>query len=55
VTPVSGIGDEAHLTFDKDTSRYWLTAVTHGKVAIQATGDRVEHVRALARLALSKF
>ncbi len=53
--PVAGIGDAAHMTFDTDTSRYWLTAVARGKVALQATGERPEWVQALARLALSTF
>jgi hypothetical protein len=55
VQPVAGIGDQAYTTFDKDSKRYTLTAVKRGKVTIQVTGEQVDLIQAIARLALSKF
>lgn len=53
VTPISGVGDMAHQTFDADTKRYWLRAVARGRAAIQVSGERPEWLRAVAVLALS--
>ena len=55
VTPVSGVGDKAHQTFDADTKRYWLRAVQRGKATVQVSGERPEWLQTVARLALSKF
>jgi hypothetical protein len=55
VQPVAGIGEQAYTTFDKDSKRYTLTAVKRGKVTIQVTGEQVDLIQAIARLALSKF
>jgi hypothetical protein len=55
VQPVGGIGDQAYTTFDKDSKRYTLTAVKRGKVTIQVTGEQVDSIQAIAKLALSKF
>jgi hypothetical protein len=55
VKPMTGIGDDAYLTFDKDSKRYWLTAVKRGKTTIQVSGEQVDWIQAVAKLALSKF
>jgi hypothetical protein len=55
ITPVSGVGDAAYQSIDKDTKRYWLRAVKRGKVTIQISGDRPEWLKTLATLTLSKF
>ena len=55
VKPVSGLGAAAHLTFDGETKRYTLTAVKPERVTIQVTGEQVDWLQAIARLALSKF
>jgi hypothetical protein len=55
VKPVSGVGDDAYLTFDKDAKRHMVTATKQGKVTIQVTGEQVDWVQAIARLVLSKF
>jgi hypothetical protein len=53
--PISGVGEQAHVTFDKDTKRYQLTAVRAGKVTIQVTGEQEGWIEAMAKLTLSKF
>jgi hypothetical protein len=55
VTPLSGIGDQAYWTLDKETKRHWLTAVARGKVTIQVSGEKLDSLQSIARLALSKF
>jgi hypothetical protein len=55
VTPVSGVGDAAHQTFDAETKRYWLRAMKAGKATVQVSGERPEQVRAIALLALGKL
>jgi hypothetical protein len=55
VKPVSGIGDAAYLTFDKEAKRHMMTVTRQGKVTIQVTGEQVDWVEAIARLTLSKF
>ena len=55
VKTIAGIGAAAHLTFDEETKRYTLTAVKPGQVTIQVTGEQVDWLQAIARLALSKF
>jgi hypothetical protein len=52
---MTGIGSAAHLTFDEETKRYTLTAVKPGQVTIQLTGEQVDWLQTIARLALSKF
>ena len=55
VTPLSGIGDQAYWTLDKETKRHWLTAVKRGTVTIQVSGEKLDSLQSIARLALSKF
>jgi hypothetical protein len=55
VTPIAGVGDKAHQTFDNDSKRYWLRAVQRDKVTVEVSGDRPEWLQPIARLALSKF
>ena len=52
---VTGVGDAAFATTDKDTKRVQLTARARGKVTVQVTSERMEWAQALARVALSKF
>jgi hypothetical protein len=55
VTGVTGVGDDAFATTDKDTKRVQLTARVRGKVTVQVTSERMEWAQAVARVALSKF
>lgn len=47
-----GIGNEAVITRDKDSGRYWLLTVIHGKAAFQVSGDTEEMTRKVAEVAL---
>jgi hypothetical protein len=55
VQPVASVGDQAYTTFDKESKRYTLTAVKRGKVTIQVTGEQVDSIQAIGKVALSKF
>jgi hypothetical protein len=52
---VASVGDQAYTTFDKESKRYTLTAVKRGKVTIQVTGEQVDSIQAIGKVALSKF
>lgn len=53
--PVTGIGDAAHMTIDKDSKRYSLTATKRNRVTLQVTGDQADWVETIARLTLATF
>lgn len=53
--PVTGVGDEAYVTFDDETKRHSLTAMKRGVATIQITGEQQDWVRRIAVLALSTF
>lgn len=55
VTQVAGLGDEAVMTFDRETKRYWLLVVKRGRVILQVSGDDKDQVRQVAAAALLKF
>lgn len=55
VTQVTGLGDEAVLTFDREAKRYWLLVVKRGRVTLQVSGDDKDQVRQVAAAALLNF
>jgi hypothetical protein len=50
-----GIGDEAVISFDSETKRYWLLVVKRGKVTFQVSGDNEDLVDKVADAALQKL
>ena len=52
IKPVKGIGDEAVVSFDSQSKRYWLLAVKRGQVAYQVSGDNEDLVRKIAMTTL---
>jgi hypothetical protein len=55
VANVTGVGDDAFATTDKETKRTQLTARARGKVTVQVTSARLEWAQAAAKVVLSKF
>lgn len=51
---VQGTGDEAVISFDGESGRYWLVAVKRGEVTYQVSGDNEEMVRKIALTAVQK-
>lgn len=52
---VTGIGDEARLTFDKDSNRYWLLVTKHGLVTFQISGGDREAVLKIAAAVMDAY
>ena len=52
---LKGVGDEASLTFDKDTKRYWLLVTKHGLVTLQISGEDRDAVRKIAAAVIHAY
>jgi hypothetical protein len=52
---LEGVGDEATLTFDKDTKRYWLLVTKHGLVTLQISGEDRDAVRKIAAAVIHAY
>jgi len=55
VVAVTGVGDDAFATTDKESKRTQLTARVRGRVTVQVTSSRLDWAQTAARVALSKF
>ncbi len=55
IKPFKGIGDEAVISFDSETHRYWLLVVKREKVTFQVSGDSEDLVGKVAGAALKKL
>ena len=55
IKPYKGIGDEAVISFDSETHRYWLLLVKREKVTYQVSGDNEDLVGKVAGAALQKL
>lgn len=54
VTDLKGVGDAAHVTFDKDSGRYWLAVLVRGRATLQVTGEKLDAVRKVADVAIAR-
>ena len=52
---VEGVGDEASLTFDKETNRFWLLVTKHGLVTLQISGEDKEAVHKIAAAVIKAY
>ncbi|MDY0351989.1 MAG: hypothetical protein RBR09_12095 [Desulfobulbaceae bacterium] len=55
VDNVEGLGDEAVMSYDEESMRYWLLVNNRGKVTFQVSGDDPETVRRLAEVVLPRL
>lgn len=55
VTRLDGLGDEAVLSFDPETKRYWLLVLQRDLGTLQISGDDKELVRQVAATALQQL
>ncbi|MCJ7600127.1 MAG: hypothetical protein MUO63_01340 [Desulfobulbaceae bacterium] len=55
VKHLTGLGDEAVISFDGELKRYWLLVVKRGQVTYQVSGDNEDLVRKVAGVALKKL
>ena len=55
VDKVEGLGDEAVMSYDEESMRYWLLVNNRGKVTFQVSGDDPETVRRLAEVVLPRL
>jgi hypothetical protein len=55
VTNVPGLGDEAVMTYDEESMRYWLLVVKRGQLTFQVSGDDPDTIHRLAEVVLPRL
>jgi hypothetical protein len=55
VENIAGLGDEAVMTYDEESMRYWLLVVKRGQVTFQVSGDDPDTIRRLAEVVLPRL
>lgn len=55
VENIDGLGDEAVMTYDEESMRYWLLVGKQGRVAFQVSGDDPDMLLRLAEVTLAKL
>ena len=55
VKPISGIGHDAYLTYDKQFKRYMLTSTRRGSITIQVTSDQADWAQSISKAVIAKF
>lgn len=55
VEKIEGLGDEAVMSYDSESMRYWLLVGKRGQVAFQVSGDDPDTIRRLAEVVLPRL